>query len=243
MRLDETLLAGDLQGLVSHVFEIDSFKSKIGDDGEMVVLSFTVDEKAPADDLARFLEMGYDYVIDADPTNGPLENGKYKVFVELKRSRYIPKQIFDILDGVSRLTKIENFKFRYYKSFKSIPATMDNLSELVPTDQNTYEERIANNRLNNFSNFFNRSYVESIDVLDDDITFKKIFSESVKMKIENFDLKENVYNQIPGKIDIDPKSTSEVLYLTKVLGNYNITKINETFIFENEGYAVALRKV
>ena len=243
MRLDETLLAGDLQGLVSHVFEIDSFKSKIGDDGEMVVLSFTVDEKAPADDLARFLEMGYDYVIDADPTNGPLENGKYKVFVELKRSRYIPKQIFDILDGVSRLTKIENFKFRYYKSFKSIPATMDNLSELVPTDQNTYEERIANNRLNNFSNFFNRSYVESIDVLDDDITFKKVFSESVKMKIENFDLKENVYNQIPGKIDIDPKSTSEVLYLTKVLGNYNITKINETFIFENEGYAVALRKV
>jgi hypothetical protein len=243
MRLDETLLAGDLKGLVSHVFEIDSFKSKVGKDGEMVVLSFTVDEKEPADDLARFLEMGYDYVIDADPTNGPTDNGKYKVFVEVKRSRYIAKQIFDIVDGVQRLTNIDNFKFRYYKSFKSIPATIENLEEYVPIDEGTYEERISNNRLNNFSNFFNKSFVENIDVSDNDITFKKMYAESLKMKIRDFGLKENVYSNFPGKLDIDPKSTSEVLYLTKVLGNYNITKINETFIFENEGYAVALEKV
>ena len=243
MRLDETLLAGDLEHLVSRIFEIDSFKSKIGGDGEMVVLSFTVDDKAPADDLARFLEMGYDYVIDADATNGPLENGKHKVFVELKRSRYIAKQIYDILDGVSRLTKIENFKFRYYKSFKSIPATMENLEEYVPIDVNSYEDRINNSRLNNFSNFFNRSFVENIDVLEDDITFKKIYAESIKMKIKDFGLRENIYQSNPGKIDIDPKSTSEILYLTKVLGNYNITKIDNTFIFENEGHAVALEKL
>jgi hypothetical protein len=243
MRLDETLLAGDLEHLVSRIFEIDSFKSKIGGDGEMVVLSFTVDDKAPADDLARFLEMGYDYVIDADATNGPLENGKHKVFVELKRSRYIAKQIYDILDGVSRLTKIENFKFRYYKSFKSIPATMENLEEYVPIDVNSYDDRINNSRLDNFSNFFNRSFVENIDVLEDDITFKKIYAESIKMKIKDFGLRENIYQSNPGKIDIDPKSTSEILYLTKVLGNYNITKIDNTFIFENEGHAVALEKL
>jgi hypothetical protein len=243
MRLDETLLAGDLEHLVSRIFEIDSFKSKIGGDGEMVVLSFTVDDKAPADDLARFLEMGYDYIIDADATNGPLENGKHKVFVELKRSRYIAKQIYDILDGVGRLTKIENFKFRYYKSFKSIPATMENLEEYVPIDVNSYEDRINNSRLDNFSNFFNRSFVENIDVLEDDITFKKIYAESIKMKIKDFGLRENIYQSNPGKIDIDPKSTSEILYLTKVLGNYNITKIDNTFIFENEGHAVALEKL
>jgi hypothetical protein len=243
MRLDETLLAGDLEHLVSRIFEIDSFKSKIGGDGEMVVLSFTVDDKAPADDLARFLEMGYDYIIDADATNGPLENGKHKVFVELKRSRYIAKQIYDILDGVGRLTKIENFKFRYYKSFKSIAATMENLEEYVPIDVNSYDNRINNSRLDNFSNFFNRSFVENIDVLEDDITFKKIYAESIKMKIKDFGLRENIYQSNPGKIDIDPKSTSEILYLTKVLGNYNITKIDNTFIFENEGHAVALEKL
>jgi len=243
MRLDETLLAGDLKDLVGHVFEIDSYKSKIGKDGEMVVISFNVDDKAPADDLARFLEMGYDYIIDADPTNGPTDNGKYKVFVELKRSRYIAKEIFDILDGVQRLTGIDNFKFRYYKSFKSIPATMENLEELVPTDQGAYEERISNNRLNNFSNFFNKSYLESVDVVDDDISFKKVFAESIKMKIKDFGPKKSIYESVPGKIDIEPKAMSEIMYLTKVIGNYNITKIDNKFIFENEGYAAVMEKL
>lgn len=243
MRLDETLLAGDLKGLVSHVFEIDSYRSKVGKDGEMVVLSFNVDDRAPADDLARFLEMGYDYIIDADPTNGPTDNGKYKVFVELKRSRYIAKQIFDILDGVSRLTGIDNFKFRYYKSFKSIPATMDNLENLVPTDQGTYEERVSNNRLNNFSNFFNKSYLESIEVLDDNISFKKMFSESVKMRIKDFGPKKDIYESIPGKIDFEPSAMSEVMFLTKMLGNYNITKIDNKFIFENENYAAVMERI
>jgi hypothetical protein len=243
MRLDETLLAGDLKGLVSHIFEIDSFKSKIGNDGDMVVLSFSVDEKAPADDLSRFLEMGYDYVIDADPTNGPTDNGKYKVFVELKRGRHVAKEIFDILDGIRRLTEIDDFKFRYYKSFKSISATMDNLEEYVPKNAGDYEERISNNRLNNFSNFFNKSYLESIDMLDDDIFFKKVFSESIKMKITDFGPKKSIYESIPGKIDIEPKSMSEIMYLTKVIGNYNITKIDNKFIFENEGYAAVMEKM
>lgn len=243
MKLDETLLAGDLKQLVSHIFEIDSYKSKIGKDGEMIVLSFTVDERAPAEDLSRFLEMGYDYVIDADPTSGPTDNGKYKVFVELKRSRYAAKQIYDILDGIRRLTNIDNFKFRYYKSFKSIPATMENLENLVPIDQGTYEERISNNRLNNFSNFFNKSYLESVDVTDDDILFKKVFAESIKMRIKDFGLKQTIYESVPGKLDIAPKAMSEIMYLTKVIGNYNITKIDNKFIFENEGYAAVMEKL
>jgi hypothetical protein len=35
---------------------------------------------------------------------------------------------------------------------------------------------------------------------------------------------------------------AEVMFLTKVIGNYNITKIGDTFIFENSGWAVALKR-
>jgi hypothetical protein len=42
---------------------------------------------------------------------------------------------------------------------------------------------------------------------------------------------------------IENSDIAEILYLTKVLGNYNITKIGNTFIFENEGNAVALEKM
>lgn len=242
-QFNEDLLAGDLKYLVSHVFEIDSYKSKIGDDGDMVVLSFTVDSKAPADDLARFVEMGYEFVLDADATNGPTDNGKHKVFIEMKRSRYTPKEIMELLDGIARLTKHDEFKFRYYKSFKSIPANLETLEKLVPTDPESYLERISNNQLNNFSNFFNRSFIENINVLEDDIRFEKVFAESLKMRIKDFGLKEDVHTRVNGKLRIEPKDISECIFLTKYLGDYNITKIDNTFIFENGHYAVALEKL
>ncbi len=242
-QVNEDLLAGDLKFLVSHVFEIDSYKSKIGDDGDMVVLSFTVDDKAPADDLARFVEMGYEFVLDADATNGPTDNGKHKVFIEMKRSRHTPKEIMELLDGIARLTKHEQFKFRYYKSFKSVPANLETLSEFVPTNPDDYSERVSNNQLNNFSNFFNRSFIENINVLEDDIRFEKVFAESVKMRIKDFGSKEELYNRVSGKLRIEPKDISECIFLTKYIGDYNITKIDNTFIFENGRYAVALEKI
>lgn len=241
-QLNEDLLAGDLKYLVSKVFEIDSFKSKIGEDGDVVVLSFTVDDKLPANDLARFLEMGYQFIIDADATDGPVDNGKYKVFAEMKRDRYVPRQIMEILGGISRLANIDEFKFRYYKSFKSIPATEENLEQFIPVDSKEYESRIANNQLNNFSNFFNQSFIENVEVLEDDIRFSKMFAESINMKIKDFGTKTEVYDNFPGKICLESKDISECLFLTKYIGNYNITKINNTFIFENSGYAVALEK-
>ena len=50
---------GDLRSLVYDIFEIDSFKSKMGDDRNIMVLAFTVDGMAPAKDLERFAETGY----------------------------------------------------------------------------------------------------------------------------------------------------------------------------------------
>jgi hypothetical protein len=241
--INEDLLAGDLAHLVSHIFDIDSFKSKIGEDGEMVVLSFTVDDKLPADDLARFLEMGYEFVLDADATNGPMDNGKHKVFVEMKRDRHTPKHITELLDGIARLTNIDNFKFRYYKSFKSIPATLEALEQAIPINANEYEDRINNNQMNNFSNFFNRGFIENVDVLGDDLRFQKIFAESIKMKIKDFGLKKEIHERIQGRLKIESKDISECIFLTKYLGDYNITKIDNSFIFENNGYAVVLERI
>ncbi len=242
MKLDESLLAGDLKYLVSSIFEIDNFKSKIGDDKDMIVLSFNVKEKAPANDLSRFLELGYDFVLDADSTNGPLENGKYKVFVELKRNKKAPKHIMILLDGIKRLTGLEDFKFRYHKSFRTLLASEENLESIVPINDEDYSSKLDENKIYDASNFFNKSYLDKIDLYDTDIIFKQMFSQPIKMKIKEFGLKEDVYKKFPGKLDIRPNDMSEILYLTKYLGNYNITKIGDTFIFENNNYALALEK-
>ncbi len=242
-QLNEELLAGDLKMLVSNIFEVDSYASKMGSDKDIVVLAFTVEQKEPANDLVNFVERGYDFVLDADATPGELSDGKYKVFVEIERNRKIPEQIMELVYGVGQLCEIDNFKFRYYKSFHSIDVNESNLRETIPTNKEDYEKTIQENKLNNFSNFFGKSFLENIDVVDDTIVFQKKYAEPLRMRIKEAGLKEDVYGKNPGKIMIEQKDISEILFYTKYIGNYNITKVNNKFVFENENFAVALEKV
>ena len=242
MQLNEELLAGDLRRLVNHVFEIDSYKSKMGEDKDIVVLSFTVEQHAPAKDLVNFIERGYDFVLDADATPGELSDGRYKVFVELERTRHAPEQIVEILNGMGKLCEIEEFKFRYHKGFNSILVNEENLAEAIPTTPADYEQKLKENVMNNFSNFFNRSYLETLSVDNDDLVFQKLYSDPLRMRIKGFGTITETYKNLEGKIILEQRAMSEVLYFTKYLGNYNITKVGDSFVFENQGYAVVLEK-
>ena len=236
-----SLKENDLRDLIENIFEIDSYASKMGNDKDIVVLSFTVEDKEPAEDLVNFVERGYDFVLDADASPGELNDGKYKVFVELERNKRVAEQIQEIMYGVANLTGNKDFKFRYYKSFNSL--SLDNLNEMIPTSPNDYEIKIKENTLNNFSNFFNKSYLESISVDNDDLVFQRKYAEPLRMRIKGAGPRSEVYESLPGRIMIEGKDIAETLYLTKYIGNYNITKINQIFVFENENFAVALEKL
>ena len=237
-----SLRPGDLQYLVKKVFEIDSFKSKIGDDEDVIVLSFTVNEEDPAKDLENFIEMGYDFVLDADCTSGETDEGVYKVFVEIERGRHAPEQIATILDGIERLTNIPEMRFRYFKSFRSQPATLENLELVVPTDKDSYQIATDQFMLENFSNFFSNSFVDDVNVLEESITFKSTWGSPIKFDIVTSGTKAEVYESIKGPIMLEGRDMSEVMFFTKYIGNYNITKIGNNFIFENNGWAVALTR-
>ena len=67
-QFSEGLKAGDLDGVISNKFSIDQYKSKMGEDKNIMVLAFTVDTLAPAKDLERFAETGYTKILDAEET-------------------------------------------------------------------------------------------------------------------------------------------------------------------------------
>ena len=234
------LQAKDLRSLVYDIFEIDSFKSKLGEDKDIVVLSFSVKSQEPANDLMNFLEKGYPFVLDADVTSGEQPDGTYKVFVEMERGRDIPQQITEIVDGVKKLADLDELKFRYYKSFDSMNANEQNISETVPLDVEGYEIRVNENNLNNYKNFFTKSYLDSIEVLQDNITFKKVYAEPLKFKIDNFGKQEDINKQITEKFNVD--SFPEIIYLTKYLGDYNISIYGTQYLIENAGYTLVLSK-
>ena len=77
------LRQNDLEFTVDNIFEIDSFKSKMGDDKDIVTLSFSVKGEQPAKDLVNFIETGYTYVLDADKTSGEQADGKYLSLIHI----------------------------------------------------------------------------------------------------------------------------------------------------------------
>jgi len=236
------LRENDLEDLVREIFEIDSYKSKMGDDKEICVLTFTVYFEDPASDLENFFEMGYEFVLDADVSPGEMDDGNYRVFVEIERSRHLPTQITELLDGIENLTGISEFKFRYYKSFRSVDATLENLTKIVPQDADAYQRATSENEMNNFSNFFSNSYSDDVNVVSETITFKRERIDPLNFNIITSGPKREVYESITGPILIEGKDIAEVMFLTKVIGNYNINKIGNAFIFENCGWAVALER-
>ena len=133
------LLAKDLAHLIDKVVEIDSYKSKMGEDSDIVTLAFSVHGNEPAKDLENFIEKGYPFVLDADVTSGEQTDGTYKVFVEMERNKDISSNILEIADGVGKLADLEKMRFRYYKNFKSKDLDEENLSSSIPVDKESYE--------------------------------------------------------------------------------------------------------
>lgn len=236
-----SLKAGDLKNLVYHIFEIDEYSSKLGDNDQIVTISFTVNELEPAKDLMNFFEKGYDFVLDSDYTPGEQEDGKYKVFVEISRNRKLIDNILELLYGFKQLTDYNEIRFRYYKNFKSFPATKKRLKEKVPTTASEYQQMKDSIRMENYKNFFNKSFLESIEMYDTKLIITKKYSEPLIFEVLDIGDRNLLLENINEKININ--SYPEILYLTKYIGDYNITKYGDKFIFENGNHALLCRRI
>lgn len=232
----------DLHDMVDHIFEIDSYKSKMGEDKDIVTLSFSVRDTLAAEDLKNFIEKGYSFVLDADNTPGEQSDGTYKVFVELERNRHVYDNIFEIADGIGKLANIDKFKFRYYKDFRSRPLDTETLEAHMPTDPDAYAAKVNESNLNNYKNFFANSWVDSVDMLEDVISIKKAYADPLHFEFVNFGDTNTIKESIDGKFDLT-ESFPEILFLTKYLGEYNISKYGDNLVFEREDKALVLKRI
>jgi hypothetical protein len=64
--LFESLGFKDMEGLIKPTIHVDEFSSKMGDDDDIIVVSFFVRDPQAARDLMMWFEKGYDFVLDAD---------------------------------------------------------------------------------------------------------------------------------------------------------------------------------
>lgn len=236
-----TLQHSDLRDLVDKIIEIDAYKSKMGSDEEIITIAFSTKTKESADDLSSFIEKGYNFVLDADATSGEQSDGSYKVFVELERSKKSPKEILELADGLRNLADLEDIKFRYYKNWKSLPLDEDNLNSVVALDKDSYGVKVNESNLNNYKNFFNRSYVENIEMWDDIIQIKKSYADPVYFKFIDFGDTVETKNAIKESINVN--DFAEIIFLSKYVGDYNITKYGDKLTFENGAKTLVVERI
>lgn len=138
--LFEGLEAGDLKRLIHPELHIDEFKSKLGDDADVIVLSFKVKSKEPANDLVAFIEKGYNWVLDADVSSGEMDDGDYIVFVELDRNDKSHANILDLMDDLMNLTdqKLSDWRVRYYKSHQETRLSDESIKKMIPSSPEAY---------------------------------------------------------------------------------------------------------
>lgn len=141
--LFEGLEQDDLKRLVHPELHIDEFKSKLGRDEDVCVISFKVSGKEPGTDLVNFIEKGYDWVIDADVSSGEMDDGDYVVFVECERNHEIATNIILMMKDIMNVTgqNLTDWRVRYYKDQTDHDLSIKSLKELVPESPAEYAKR------------------------------------------------------------------------------------------------------
>jgi len=147
--LHEGLEINDLRRLVIPELHVDEYKSKMGRDEDIVVLSIKVEDKEPALDLVNFIEKGYEWVIDSDISAGELDNGMFMVFIECDRTPEVPKNIMKLIDDILNLTdqKMQDWTVKFKTTPDNLSLTLDNLQKFIPISPEDYARRVGTKSL------------------------------------------------------------------------------------------------
>lgn len=238
----EGLQAGDLEDVVSKRFSVDQYKSKMGNDKNIMVLAFTVDGLAPAKDLERFAETGFKEVMDADATPGTMEDGKHRVFIEFARVETVNQHIQNFLEDLKKLTNIDAFEFTYHKRTVPFEASAKNLADVLPRTPEAYNQKINALKLGEVKDYFDKFNLMEFKLDNNIISVKKQGGEKLKFELHAFGDTKMVMKEIKA-FKIDESAMSECMFLTKYFGPYNITKTYEDrFVFSKNGESALLSK-
>lgn len=240
--LTESLRRGDLKNFVSEIFSVDKFKSKMGEDQDILVLGFKVRDKLPAIDLMEFIEKGYNFILDADISAGEEHDGQYQVFVELERTPALTSQLMELFSGISQLCDCYNWRFRYQSGSRYFMFNEETVSKQIPMTPDSYKSKILEIKNTDIKDFFNQGAVEvSLDE-SNNLIFKKPFAGDLYARFVSIGKSKDVEKTIPGALSLDESSQSQVLFLNKYLGNYEIHKIGNKFFIKNGNNAVIIEK-
>jgi len=177
-QLNEGLDYQDMKGQIEPTITVDEYKAKMGKDSDIVTLTFTVNSKLAAQDLVAWLEIGYDWVLDASVSDGEIDPGKYLVFVEMNRRTSVPERIITMLEDLETLTDIPVKDYSVTIKDESYDAEKDTLKQVIVLSPHEYRKQVEKEEeLNEFRNLAGLNHKQ---VFEQDIDIKNFINLSAK---------------------------------------------------------------
>jgi hypothetical protein len=214
----------------------------MGEDQDIVVLGFRVKEKNPAIDMMEFIEKGYNFILDADMSAGEEKDGQYQVFVEIERTPELKNQLKELLGGVGQLCNCKEWRFRYQKAPSSLEFNEENITEAIPMTKEDYERKVMEIKNVDVREFFDQGSVDVALESDNNLIFSRPYAGDIAAKFIAIGDYEDVKHTVPGPISLDESSQSQMFFLAKYIGNYEINKIGNKFLIRNGTKAVVIEK-
>jgi hypothetical protein len=140
--LKEGLDYHDLEGIVTPRVTIDEYAAQMGKDSEIVTLAFIVKNKQAGEDLSDWFERGYDFVLDAQVSDGELTSGTYLVFVEMNRRTTVPERIITLLDDLETLTDIPLKDWTVVVDDEEYEPDAEVLKQVITISPHQYREEV-----------------------------------------------------------------------------------------------------
>jgi hypothetical protein len=240
-QLNEGLKAKDLEHFVNDTFLVDTYKSKMGEDKDVSVISFRVKDRLPALDLMEFIERGYGFVLDADISSGEEADGKYSVFVEIERDHKLSERIEDLLNGITKLTGIDNWRFRYHKDWQGTPYSKDAISEMVPSSPEAYLMFLQESRNTDVKDFLSDVLYDEVVFEGNIMTLHRPFVDGLKFEVCNIGNYKTVMNENNIDLKLDEQTNAQTVFLSKIFKNYEVVKLGENFMVRRNDQSILIR--
>lgn len=131
----------DLEGLMKPTIHVDEFSSKMGDDDDIIVISFFLRDEQAAKDLMSWFEKGYDFVLDADRSPGEIKPNRYLVYVEIRRRSTAGAHVEQLIKDLNTLTEFDVDDWTMHYRNQNIPFSRDAFDSTVPLTPKEYRRR------------------------------------------------------------------------------------------------------
>lgn len=137
----ETLEYKDMVGMMKPTIHVDEFASKMGDDDDIIVISFFIRSKEASRDLMNWFEKGYDWVLDCDISPGEVKPGRYLVYIEMRRRSSAGAKVKEALDDLGTLTEYEDSnQWTMHYEGEEYPFSQETFDRLVPLSPKDYRK-------------------------------------------------------------------------------------------------------